>query len=179
MSKSLPAKSSLIYNAVRDNCFELVGGTVLIVDPSIGSLSSMPGWAAYIAGVLQDSGTLEIDTRLQRWERLKQVYQQLRLLSTGWAPDVCIYEEIPVSAHGGRSQVAHASLLNALGVTMAAIDAPAFIGVLPVVWKARVSPDYVKSDEQDAIEIGRIAIEMAQLIREKDPPRQYRRKSDV
>lgn len=175
---NLPGKKTNIYTNIRDNCKQLVEGTVLVVDPSIGSMSSMPGWAAYIGGLLQDSGTLEIDlpqaTETPRWVRLKQVYQQLRNLSTGWKPDVCIYEEVPVSAHAGRSQVSHASLLNAVGVTMAAIDANKFVGIPPISWKRYVPEDYVKGDEEDAIQMGRIVIEMAREILATDPPRKYR-----
>lgn len=178
MSSTLPGKQTQVYTNIRNACGELVNGVVLVVDPSIGSTSSMPGWAAYIGGVLQDSGTLQIDlpqaTETPRWTRLRQVYQQLSRMSAAWKPDVCIYEEVPVSAHSGRSQVSHASLLNAVGVTMAAIEAPSFVGIPPITWKKFVTADYVKSDEQDAVEMGRIVIAMAREILIKDPPRKYR-----
>lgn len=174
MSELLPGKKTQIYQHIRDACKELVEGVVLVVDPSIGSSSSLPGYAVYRAGVLLDSGVLEVHVDGTRWHRLKEVYRQLENLSKAWAPDVCVYEEIPVSAHGGRSQVSHASLLLALGVTMAAIEAPAFIGIAPQSWKRLVSADYVKSDEQDAIEMGRIVIDMAAEMLRIDPPRKYR-----
>jgi hypothetical protein len=85
-------------------------------------------------------------------------------MSKQYTIDVCVYEQVPVSAHGGRSQVSHASLLMAVGVTMAAVDARMFIGIPPVTWKKHASPGYVKGDEQDAIEMGRIVIEMAKAL---------------
>jgi hypothetical protein len=52
----------------------------------------------------------------------------------------------------------------AVGVTIAAVDARAFIGIPPICWKKYIRDDYRKSDEADAIEMGRIVIEMAQLL---------------
>lgn len=149
-------------------------GVVLVVDPSMGSSSSLPGWAVYSGGDLADSGVLEVHTEGPRWHRLKEVYRQLENLSKAWLPMVCVYEEIPVSAHGGRSQVSHASLLLALGVTMAAVEADGFVGIRPSSWKKFISDGYVKSDEQDAIEMGRIVIDMANEMLRVDPPRKYK-----
>lgn len=176
MSKSstLPGKATKIYAAIQDAAVLLTEGVVLACDPSIGSASSMPGWACYESGTLVDSGTLDIDASAERWDRLKQVYRLLRNMSRMYKVDACVYEDIPVSAHSGRSQVGHASLLMAVGVTMAAIDARKFIGIPPVTWKRLVGPDYVKGDAEDAREMGRIVIAMAQEIRELDPPRRYK-----
>ncbi len=174
MSDMLPGKRTQIYAAIRENCLALSRGVVLVVDPSMGSLSSKPGWAVYSAGDLADSGVLEVHTEGTRWYRLKEVYRQLANLSAAWYPGVCVYEEIPVSAHNGRSQVSHASLLLALGVTMAAVEAEGFVGIAPNSWKRFVSDGYLKSDEQDAIEMGRIVIDMANEMLRVDPPRQYR-----
>ena len=169
-----PGNKTQVYANIRGSVDALINGVVLVVDPSMGSLSSLPGWAVYRSGVLVDSGVLEVHVEGTRWSRLKEVYRQLANFSAAWKPDVCVYEEIPVSAHGGRSQVSHASLLLALGVTMAAVDAPAFVGIPPISWKRFTSSDYVKSDEQDAIEMGRITISMARSIMSLDPPRRYR-----
>jgi hypothetical protein len=164
--KSLvPGKKTQIYSNIQDAAVIITEGIVLACDPSIGSQSSMPGWAVYDAGEYVDAGVLNIDPTGTKWERLKEVYRQFRNLSRRFMVDACVYEEVPVSAHGGRSQVSHASLLYAVGVTMAAVDARKFIGIPPVTWKRFVSEYYVKSDMQDAIEMGQIVIDMATEIR--------------
>ena len=162
----LPGKSTIIYSELVAARKLLLKGNVLSIDPSIGSLSSMPGWALYQGGELVSSGCLEIDPKGAKWERLKEVYRLLRNMSKQHTIDVCVYEQVPVSAHGGRSQVSHASLLMAVGVTMVAVDARAFIGIPPITWKKHVSSDYVKGDEEDAIQMGRIVIEMAREMPE-------------
>lgn len=164
----LPGKSTQIYAELENARKLLLKGNVLSVDPSIGSLSSMPGYAVYQAGTLYASGTLIVDPKGTKWERLKEVYRLLRNISKQYTIDVCVYEQVPVSAHGGRSQVSHASLLMAVGVTMAAVDARAFIGIPPVSWKKHVSTNYQKGDEQDAIEMGRIVIEMAVVMEQQE-----------
>ncbi len=170
----LPGKDSKIYGYIRDNIKQLIAGTVLVIDPSIGSASSMPGWSLYKQGVLVRSGTLRIDSTKENWEKLRELHRLLRNLSLAEQPDLCIYENVPVSAHGGRSQVSHAVLLMAVGVTMCAVQADRFLGLAPNVWKSKVRDSYVKSDENDAIEMGWIAIEMAKEILRTDPPRKYR-----
>lgn len=164
----LPGKSSNIYQTIHENRLLLTQGKVLSIDPSVGSHSSMPGYAVYKAGVLQESGTLKINPELPTWKKLQELHRLLRNLSKLHEIDACIYEQMPVSAHGGRSQVSHATLLMAVGVTIGAVQARAFIGILPMSWKQHASPGYVKSDEQDAIEIGRIVIEMAQQMISED-----------
>lgn len=173
---TLPGKKTAAYGAIRENCLGLTRGTVLVVDPSIGSQSSLPGWAVYGAGDLVDSGVIPMDVTESRPYRLRAVFNKLENLTVAWQPSVVVYEEVPVMAHAGRSQVSHASLLNAVGVTLAATHLPGvgYVGIQPIVWKKRVTAEYVKSDEQDAIEIGRITIAMAHEILKTDPPRKYR-----
>lgn len=160
----LPGKKTQIYADIHEARNVIAHGIVLSVDPSIGSTSSMPGFAVYSAGELVTSGVLVIDPHASRWKRLKDVYRQLRNLSKQYGVDACVYELVPVSAHGGRSQVSHASLLMAVGVTIAAVDARAFVGIPPISWKKYAREDYKKTDEADAIEMGRIVIDMAALM---------------
>lgn len=172
----LPGKDSKIYQEIKQNLKPLLHGTTLVIDCSIGSMASQPGWAVYKKGQLSSSGTLSIDPRGTKWERLRELHRQLRNLSQKHEPDICVFEQVPVSGHGGRSQVSHASLLYAVGVTMAAVIADAFIGVQPIVWKGRVREGYVKGDEQDAVEMGFIVIEIARVLSTEDPVRVYNKK---
>ena len=170
----LPGESTKIYQAIRDNIKPILTGTMLVIDPSIGSMSSMPGWALSQAGVLVYSGTLKIDPTMENWEKLRELHRLLRNMSLDFQPDICCFEQVPVSAHGGRSQVSHATLLMAVGVTMCAVQADRFIGLAPNMWKPKVRSTYVKSDENDAKEMAWIAIEIAKEILRTDPPRRYR-----
>lgn len=162
--RPLPSRGSNIYDAVDVAKRPLVSGTVLVVDPSIGSRSSAPGYAIYRAGELQESGILLIDPDAPKWDRLREVHRQLRNIGKRLDPDVLVYEDVPVSAHGGRSQVSHASLLMAVGAALAAVASPHVVPMPPVSWKRWVRPEYQKGDEADAIEIGWITIEMARNI---------------
>lgn len=171
----LPGKDTQIYADIRNHLKHILDGTILVVDPSIGSMSSQPGWAIYQAGVLIASGTLEIDPRGEKWTRLHELHRLLRNKSLEIEPDLCIFEQVPVTGHGGRSQVSHASLLYAVGVTMAAVQADAFLGITPIVWKSRTRPEYVKSDEGDAIAMGYVVIDIAREIARVDPKQIYRK----
>lgn len=172
---SLPGKNTQIYSEIRQCAPLIVAGGLLSIDPSIGSMSSMPGFAYYYAGRLVASGTVDIDPTGTRSARLKHLYEALHKMSSQLVIDVCAYEQVPVSAHGGRSQVSHASLLMASGVVQAAVSAEHFVGIMPVVWKCRARETYKKGDEEDAIEMGYIVVELAKQIAEKDPLRRYGR----
>ena len=161
MNTSLPGKTSQIYAEIAAALPLLLKGNVMSIDPSVGSDSSMPAFAIYIEGELHTSGVLNIDKKKPTWYKLKQVYRQIRNLSKQYKPDVCVYERVPVSAHGGRSQVSHATLLMASGVVIAACDARAYVGIMPITWKKYIDSNYVKSDEADAIYIGKVTIQLA------------------
>ena len=169
----LPGKDTNIYRDIRGAGAIIHTGGTFSVDPSIGSMSSMPGWAYYFNSELVASGTVVIDPGAERWVRLKTLYEELHKLSSSLEIDTCVFEQVPVSAHGGRSQVGHASLLMACGVVQAAVAAEYFIGITPIVWKSRTSDDYVKGDEEDAVEMGRIVCRISQLMQVEDPKRRY------
>lgn len=75
--------------------------------------------------------------------------------------DILIYEEIAPRRYGGGSAHGHASLLKSVGTVLSCAPASIAIGLRPTIWKRLVSKSYVKSDEADAMEMGRIAIEIA------------------
>lgn len=167
------SKSSQTYEELRQNASALIGGIVLCIDPSIGSMSSMPGFAVYVKGTLTESGTLEIDPSGSIWSRLQQLSHGMRKLIRSFDPDVLVYEKVPVSAHSGRSQVSHASLLYSVGAILSISGPVGYVGLMPVSWKPLVRPEYVKGDREDAVEIGWIAIEEAKRIRDTNPKRKY------
>lgn len=154
------------YKGISKNCFSLVHGVVICMDPSIGSRSSAPGYAVYVSGVLRSSGTLDIDPTQSVLQRLQRLAYLTRRLYSEWDPGILVYEEIPAQRHGGNA-MSHASLLKALGVILSISGPDDSIGLYPASWKKLVRDSYVKSDENDAIELGWICISHAQEILEE------------
>jgi hypothetical protein len=167
------SRTSQTYKEIRENTELLIKGTVISIDPSMGSSSSMPGWAVYDAGDLVASGTINLQETGGHGIRLNTLHHQLLYLNNRYKPQVLVFEKIPVSAHGNRSQVSHASLLMALGVTLAAFPDVPQVGIMPISWKKMVRDTYRKGDEEDAIEMGWIVIKAAMDIEEQNPKRKY------
>lgn len=171
-------KDSQAYSQIQGCLLPLMSGVVVAVDPSVGSTSSQPGWAVYIQGELRASGTFSINPELPIWERLRILAYSMRKLYQEWDPDVLVYEDILAQAKGGnRNAGGHASLLKAVGAILSISGPDHCVGLYPISWKRMARTTYVKGDENDAIEIGWIAIEEAKRISEKDPPRSYGEKA--
>ena len=161
------------YKDIRRLLRPLVRGLVVAVDPSIGSTSSMPGWAAYRAGELVGSGVLEIDASAET-HRLRYVALALAKVYRCYPPDVLVYEDIAPRRYGGGSAHGHASLLKSVGAILSVPGPDHHLGLRPTQWKRQVRESYVKGDEADAIEMGYVAVSTAQWVIENDPPRGYR-----
>ena len=109
----------------------------------------MPGWAAYRAGKLLQSGTLGIGGGTIQ-ERLNALYKLLEQT----APDVVVIECI-------RGARVHHHLHWSVGVSVAATN-PMLVLECPVpVWKKHVGKNHVKSDEADALAIGDVTMAIA------------------
>ena len=169
-------KGSKVYLEVSNNIKGLTMGVVISIDPSIGSSSSMPGWAVYRAGELVASGVISLPREKSLVTRLKALANNMRMLYRKYLPDVLVYEEIPAQRHGMGNAEAHASLLKAVGVILSIEGPEAAVGIYPVSWKGMVSEQYVKGDEADAIEIGRIVIEHAILQQQQSIPKKKEKK---
>lgn len=159
----------------------LLKGTILSIDPSIGSNSSMPGWAVYAQQELVDSGIIHINPSQSVPLRLQAVSRKIRQLIDMWKPDIMVYEEIPSQRYGGGNANAHASLLKALGVVLSVPGPTAHLGMHPLTWKRLVRDGYEKGDEQDAIEMGWIAIDIAKWFFEESlkPKKKAKSKTKV
>lgn len=145
----------------------MLNGCLLCIDPSVGSNSSMPGWAVYQAGELVESGCIEIEVVRELPPRLQTLSRSMYQLIQRWNPDVLVYENIPAQRHGGGNAEAHASLLKALGVILSIPGPDFYVPLLPVTWKRFVRADYVKTDERDAIELGYVSLLLARHYAEK------------
>lgn len=128
-----------------------ISGTIISVDPSIGSASSMPGYAIVEDGKMVDSGILAINPREPHNKRLAGIQVQLRKLVPN--PDVLICEAIaPMLSVGGANVI---QLHWAVGVILATYPDAVPVLVPNMVWKKHLKlarlEGYFKSDEHDAI----------------------------
>lgn len=158
-------RTSRAYGEIANNIKGLTEGLVISVDPSIGSTSSMPAYAVYRAGELVTADTFRINPNDTVPNRLRILHNHIRKLYNEYTPDVLVFEDIPSQRHGGSS-VSHASLLKALGVILSVPGPGGYVGLLPVSWKGEARETYTKSDVNDAIEIGWVAIQVARRIRD-------------
>lgn len=135
------------YRSVRKHHKLILSGTVVAIDPSSGG-SSAPGFAIFKQGQLSMSGELDIPSSKPIQERLRILYDQAAALTLE-PPDLLLIEEI-------KGAMAHEFLKWAVGVTMAAVRAPIYLGVPINCWKAvaQVTPGYVKGNDTDAQIIG-------------------------
>lgn len=136
----------------------ILNGTVLAVDPSSGSYTktngqSYPGYALFKAGKLVDSGIIEMDGKdTDIWERLRELYDCLHKEFP--KPDVLVVEQI-------RGGFAHQYLKWSVAVIATAVRAPVVIEMNVKIWKSYVDTSYLKTDEQDAIWIGKALLRIA------------------
>lgn len=158
------SKTSKAYEEISAARLALVEGVVVAIDPSIGSTSSMPGWAVYTHGSLRCSGTFDMNPGETIPQRLTKLHHYVRQLYKDWDPDVLVYEQIPALRQGGGNANAHASLLKALGVILSVSGPDHYVGIYPISWKKLVRETYAKGDREDAEEIGWICIEEARKI---------------
>lgn len=146
----LPPPPSKLDVAARPALPFLLKGTILAVDPSIGSASSMPGYAMVVDGVMVDSGILAINPRENSSKRLSAIQKQLLAITPN--PDVLIIEKIaPMLSVGGAGVI---QLHWACGVVLATFPNAVPVMVPNQTWKKYLRDhgiDYKKSDENDAI----------------------------
>lgn len=138
-------------------------GRILALDPSCGSASSMPGYAIYEAGVLTDSGIIDVPgIHRDLPYRLQDIARVLRTEFP--APDVLVIERIPARRFGGGSATAHASLLAAEGLMMGTLEVPVVVRIRPQAWRALRHEDWVKGDEEDAKAMGYALLNVCKQI---------------
>lgn len=161
-------KKTKIYGEVSKLTTPLLTGMVLVIDPSIGSTSSSPGWAIYKQGELLDSGTLSTGgSSTELWRRARTLGNSIKVLSSTYNFDLLIYEDIPATSSFNQNAVS--SLLKAVGIVLACSKSEHVLGIHPASWRNYVRPEYKKGDKEDAEEIGYIAISLAKrIITEKD-----------
>lgn len=145
------------YASFRKKCERaktlVTEGKVLAVDPALGTGESMPGYAVYIKGVLDESGSLFYDA-----ETATEGLRALRKFVTEIGPvDVLVVEEL-------RGVMVHPHLHWVVGVLVEAVEAQLVLECPIPLWKrlAKEDPHYVKSDEADAKKLGETVVKLAE-----------------
>lgn len=135
-------------------------GTVLAIDPSSGGGISRPGWAYFMAGQLVKSGTIPVQEGLSLQRRLYEMSCWVNLLALHTPIELMVIEDIKI-IRGQFSGPSVYNLLKGVGALMSAISVDACLEIPPKVWTRIRDEDYEKSDENDAIYLGKFAIGLA------------------
>lgn len=153
-------RTGRLWKEIRHAYLDVLEGVVLVVDPSIGSVSSQPGFAIMESGIRTECGIIEIDHRESTHDRLYALGHSLR--EEFDAVDVLVVEDIPLrrfNQFGRGSLRQQVQLHRAVGAIHASVKATHSLAVHPATWHCVVPPDYVKSDAGDAAA-------MAEVIRQ-------------
>lgn len=164
---------SKLYKSLLRRADLLLTGRVLVLDPSVGSLSSQPGYSIWSAGVLEDSGVIDMPTEAKLHRRLFYLRKVLMEEFPGKF-DVVVIEDIPTHRFSrGRGRVyanakAQVPLHKAVGVIEASIDCQVLVHIAPITWRSYASDDHLatkeeggNTDELDAIVMGHSVLQIA------------------
>ena len=135
-----------IGEKIQKNRDKILGGTMIAIDPASRSL----GYSVWQLGRMTDSGSIEAKGDIG--QRLAYLHDCLEGLPQA---DVMVIEKI------GQGRQAHHFLLWSQGAIAAALRAPVTIEIPPSLWRRFRDKDYIKSDLNDAMYIGRTAIALA------------------
>lgn len=141
---------------------KILKGHMLVVDPSCGSSSSLPGYAIFKEGKLEETGVIELHSiNGDLYKRLREIAKCFDDMFGEF--DILVIEAIP-PVHGGNvmgKAKSHASLLKSVGAIVGSVDATRVVDIHPRTWQKYKDKDYVKADDQDAKYIGYAAIAIA------------------
>jgi hypothetical protein len=161
-----------LYRSIHKCAAAILHGKVLVVDPSIGSVSSQPGYAILMAGKLVEFGTIEIRHTDSSHKRLFELGRSLRedfsseLVDSDF--DVLVVEDIPPARYSGSGRnkyhdvSAQLPLHRSVGAILASVKVDHAIAIAPRTWRSFVYDDYVKSDSGDAVVMAHVAVKYAQ-----------------
>lgn len=136
--------------AIAPLAYSILKGRVLAVDPG----SVCMGWALFDKGELIRSGEVAAHPKNKPHKRVISIVHDL-CEETKHAIDVLCIEQM------FRYNPA---LIWTVGAVIQAKEPELFVEVPTRIWQARLPNDYVKSDERDAIEIGKSVIYHAEKL---------------
>lgn len=154
LTEKLRGKEVKIVKDIEKLSDDILGGNFLAIDPA----SKSAGYALFSKGELVESGSIEapegpIAVRLDymRGELAKLIGRK----SIG-----------AVAVEKVRSHTGHVFLTWSAGTLVSATKSPKVIEITTTMWKKNIDPKkYLKSDEQDAIEIGRFVVTIAKELK--------------
>ena len=126
---------------------KVLGGYLLAVDPASVSL----GYALFHTGVLVKSGSIQAKGDIGK--RLAKLTTELKKQVEGVEIDVLAIEFL-------RGGVGHNYLIWSAGAVVSSILADHVVEVHSQSWKKLAGAHHKKSDENDAIAIGRFVVEL-------------------
>lgn len=165
-------KDTVIWGTASKYREVISKGTMLCVDPSIGSHSSMPGYAVYVEGQLMDSGIIRLPTSGDHIRRLYELNRSLREDFSEQVYDILVIEEIPMVRYEkfGRSLQAQIPLHRAVGCVLGALPIGVCLEIPPQTWRMYLDvAQYDKNDESDAVMLGYAALQLAKAASEYTP----------
>lgn len=164
---------SKLYKALLRRAELLLTGRVLVLDPSVGSVSSQPGYSIWTAGELEDSGVIDMPTEAKLHRRLFYLRKVLMEEFPGKF-DVVVVEDIPTHRFSrGRGRVyanakAQIPLHKAVGVIEASVDCQVLLHIAPVTWRSYASDEHLADKEDgahtdalDALVMGHAVLQIA------------------
>lgn len=134
-----------IIKQIRASKEAITKGMLLSIDPA----SNTCGYAIYVAGKLQVSGTVAATPKALIHQRLHEILHRLPDVK----PDVLAIEL-------NRTQTGHVYLTWSTGVIIAKYGVNT-IEIPQRMWKEIIDDKYEKSDQTDAIYIGRYVVHTA------------------
>lgn len=162
--RSRKAKFPKYKMQIKDCGGCIIDGTLLAIDPSTGSESSLPGYAVFQNGQLVESGVITLDLAGNRAQRLYEINRTIREDFSQYKFDAIAVEDIGYFM-GKMNARAVVSLQRAVGAIIAAYPTECLIEVPSNAWQKHRFKGYVKGDEQDAICIGLCVINTAISMR--------------
>lgn len=163
---------SKIADRCEEYAHEILTGRLMAIDPSSGSMKSVPGYAIYEAGVLVDSGILNVPRDLPLPIKLRMIADSLR--QEFKRPDVIAIEHIaPFFKNQGKAEFLNRNVLalhRSVGAIYSAVNCERWIEVSPISWRTKIPENYNKTDENDAIMIGYTCIANACLATKQPIP---------
>jgi hypothetical protein len=165
--KKVMNKKTKTYQSIIPCYDKILTGTMLCIDPSTGSRSSLPGFALFENGQLFESGVITVDINLNRSKKLYEISRTIR--EDFDPPDVLVVEYIPPVTYGTGNRMNGVSLMalqKAIGSIIAAHPVEHLLEIPASAWRNYKPDNYIKSDEMDAITLGLCAVSIAKHIKD-------------
>lgn len=124
--------------------YTVLKGRLLAIDPG----SNVLGWALFDKGELVESGSIAAHPKNKPHKRIISIMHDLKDATAKACDVLCVEQMFKFNP----------SLIWSVGAVIEAKQPELFVEIPTRIWQAKLPADYVKSDERDAIEIGKALI---------------------